>query len=142
MTDLRITRTFAAPPELVFDFLTRRRHLLDWWGPEGTSLPDENLDFTRPGPWHSVMMNADGRRFKVSGQVVEVTPPRAVAFTWGWHDEDDDRGPESLVRIELHPVDSGTEFRLTHADLPGDDSSANHERGWTSSLAKLERLLA
>jgi uncharacterized protein YndB with AHSA1/START domain len=32
MTDLRITRTFAAPPELVFDFLTRRRHLLDWWG--------------------------------------------------------------------------------------------------------------
>jgi len=142
MTDLRITRTFSAPPELVFDFLTRRRHLLDWWGPEGTSLPDENLDFTRPGPWHSVMMNADGRRFKVSGEVVEVTPPRAVAFTWGWHDEHDDRGPESLVRIELHPVDSGTEFLLTHADLPSDDSSANHERGWTSSLAKLERLLA
>ena len=69
---LRIAMTFPAPPERVFAFLTERRHVLDWWGPEGMSLSDESLDFTREGPWHSVMLNADGRRFKVSGQVTEV----------------------------------------------------------------------
>ena len=65
---LRIAMTFPAPPELVFEFVTQRRRVRDWWGPEGMSLPDEALDFSRPGPWHSVIMNADGKRFKVSGR--------------------------------------------------------------------------
>jgi uncharacterized protein YndB with AHSA1/START domain len=140
MNDLVITMTFAAPQELVFEFITRRPRLLSWWGPEGMSLPHEHLDFSRKGPWHSVMANADGKRFKVSGRVTEVTPPRAVAFTWGWHDENDARGPESRVRIELRPAGAGaTEFVLTHAGLPDDASRENHRLGWASTLAKLER---
>lgn len=141
MSDLTITRTFPLPPEAVFDFVTRHDRILQWWGPEGSSLPEETLDFTREGPWHSVMMNADGKRFKVSGRVTEVTPPSAVEFTWGWHDENDDRGPDSRVRIELTAADAGgTRFVLTHSGLPDDESRANHEMGWNSSLGKLERL--
>ena len=139
---LRIAMTFPAPPELVFEFVTQRRRVRDWWGPEGMSLPDEALDFSRPGPWHSVMMNADGKRFKVSGQVTEVAPPHALEFTWGWHDDTDARGPESRVRIELRPAAGGTEFVLTHEGLPDEDSRANHRLGWTSSLGKLERQFA
>ena len=139
MNELRIERTFAAPQDLVFEYLTRRHRVLDWWGPEGMSLTEENLDFSREGPWHSVILNADGKRFKVSGRVTEVTPPHAVAFTWGWHDENDARGPESRVRIELRPAAGGTEFVLTHEGLPDESSRENHRLGWTSSLAKLER---
>jgi len=140
MTDLTITRSFPLPPEKVFDFVTRRERLLDWWGPEGMTVRDERLDFSAEGPWHSVIVNADGRRFKVSGRVVEVSPPQAVEFTWGWHDETDARGPESRVRIELRPEGAGTRFVLRHTGLADDESRDNHEQGWTSSLAKLERL--
>jgi uncharacterized protein YndB with AHSA1/START domain len=140
MNDLRIEMTFAAPQDMVFEFLTQRAHMLDWWGPEGTSLPEENLDFSREGPWHSVMMNADGRRFKVSGRVTRVSPPHSVELTWGWHDAEDRRGPESRVKIELSPAPGGTAFVLTHSGLADDESRANHRLGWTSALGKLERL--
>lgn len=140
--DLRIERRFAAPPEKVFEFVTRPERLRDWWGPEGMTLPDAALDFTREGPWHSVMMNADGKRFKVSGNVVRVVPPKAVEFTWGWHDDSDKRGPESRVRIELRAADGGTEFVLTHVGLADENSRNNHSLGWTSSLEKLERQFA
>jgi uncharacterized protein YndB with AHSA1/START domain len=143
MTDeLTIRRTFTAPQELVFEFVTRRDRVMSWWGPEGMSVRDAELDFSAPGPWQSVFVNAEGKRFKVSGRVVTVAPPHTVEFTWGWHDERDERGPDSLVRIELRPADGGTEFVMTHRGLPDEASRENHRLGWTSTLGKLERLLA
>lgn len=138
---LVLEREFEAPVETVFDFVTRKENLLKWWGPEGLTVPEETLDFTRPGPWHSVMVNADGQRFKVSGEVREVKAPNLVAFTWGWHDETDARGHESTVTFEVSDAGDGkTKFTLTHEGLADDESATNHEGGWTSSLRKLERL--
>jgi uncharacterized protein YndB with AHSA1/START domain len=142
MSDLRIEKRLPAPRGQVFDYLTRPENLAKWWGPEGCSLPDAALDFTAPGPWHSVMVISDGRRFKVSGEVTAIDPPRSVEFTWGWHDEADARGPESRVRVELAEAGPDTtDFVLIHSALPDDDSRRNHEIGWMSSLAKFERQL-
>ncbi len=141
MTDLTITRSFDAAPEKVFDFVSKTEHLLKWWGPEGMTLPEHRLTLDRPGPWMSVMANAEGQRFKVSGQVTKVDPPLLIGFTWAWHDENDRRGVESHVTIRLVPAaNGGTEFELHHVDLPNDDAAASHERGWSSALRKLERL--
>ncbi|MCV6586143.1 MAG: SRPBCC domain-containing protein [Marinibacterium sp.] len=143
MTTLTLTRHFNAPPDKVFAAITRSDHLLTWWGPESMSLPEHDLRFDRLGPWYSVMMNSDGDRYKVSGQVTHVDPPHSVGFTWAWHDEQDRRGVESHVTMRLVPAQSGgTDFTLTHADLPDDDTAANHETGWTSSLRKLQALFA
>ncbi len=143
MTTLVLERTFAAPVSLVFDFVTRRENLLNWWGPEGMHVPEDELDFSATGPWHSVMMNAEGKRFKVSGQVTKVKAPNLVAFTWGWHDETDARGHESHVMIEISETDDGqSKLVLSHQDLVDEESKTNHNMGWTSSLRKLERLLA
>lgn len=141
-THVKIERRFAAPIETVFRFVTEHDNLVKWWGPEGIHVTEETLDFTKPGPWHSVMVNADGQRFHVSGEVTKSDPPRLVAFTWAWHDGDTGaRGPESKVRIELEPDGDATMFRLIHADLANDESRKNHEGGWTSSITCLERAL-
>ncbi len=141
MTTLIIERELPAPVETVFDFVTREGNLMKWWGPEGMFVPDGKLDFTRPGPWHSVMQNAEGRRFKVSGQVTTVAPHERVAFTWAWHDENDVRGHESHVVLDLLAVDkTRTRLTLSHHNLADDESAQNHEMGWTSSLRKLERM--
>lgn len=140
MTDVVLERILPAAVERVFDFVTRRENLLTWWGPEGMSLPEEQLDFTRPGPWFSVMQGAEGQRYKVSGQVTSVRPPNLVAFTWGWHDENDRRGHESHVTIEISEAGPGkSRLRLSHARLPDQDARDRHAQGWTSSLRKLER---
>ena len=143
MNELIMERILPASAEQVFDFITKKDNLLKWWGPEGMSLPEEDLDFTRLGPWHSVMMNADGKRFKVSGQVTRLDPPKMVAFTWGWHDDQDQRGVESHVMLEVKPTDEGkAQLILTHTGLPDEEGPNTHEAGWTSSLRKLEHHFA
>ena len=51
-------------------------------GPRGMHVPEHNLDFSRTGPWYSVMQNAEGQTYKVSGHVTHVDPPNSVGFTW------------------------------------------------------------
>lgn len=134
-------REFTADPATVFSFVTRSENLAKWWGPEGMTLPEKALDFSRKGLWLSVMMNADGKRYKCSGKVLSCDPPRSVEFTWAWHDEKDARGHESLVRFEVHAGrNGGSRFVLIHSGLPDEESVANHEIGWSSSLRKLERM--
>lgn len=141
MTKLIFERNFSADAETVFSFVTRTENLLKWWGPEGMTVPEHNLDFTRRGPWSSVMMDADGHKYKVTGEVIDVARPEFVEFTWGWHDENDLRGHDSRVRFEVHPAGTGkTRFVLIHSGLADEESAKNHEMGWTSSLRKLERL--
>ncbi len=141
MSELTITRAFAVDPDTVFAFVTQTKHLVKWWGPEGMTVPEHNLNLSEPGAWFSVMVNAEGKRFKVSGEVLSIDPPNAVEFTWGWHDENDDRGHDSHVRFEVRPDGSGgTEFIVIHTGLADEESAANHNMGWTSALTKLERL--
>ena len=143
MSELRLERQFAAAPQTVFEFITKEENLLKWWGPESMTIESMGLDFTKTGPWGSVMVNAEGGRYKVTGEVVKVEPDQAVELTWGWHDESDERGHESNVRLEVKSDgNGGTLFSLIHTNLPDEESVSNHNVGWTSSLKKLERMAA
>lgn len=140
MTELRLKRNFPADAETVFAFVTETEHLLKWWGPETISIAENELDLSRLGPWSSVMVNAEGTRYKVTGDVISIDPPSSVEFTWAWHDENDIRGHESKVRFEINPLtDGGVEFVLIHSGLESEESITNHNEGWTSSFVKLER---
>ncbi|MDF0601178.1 SRPBCC domain-containing protein [Psychromarinibacter sp. C21-152] len=141
MPEVRLERHLKAPPARVFEFVSRTENLLKWWGPEEVHVTEHRLSFETTGPWMSVMVNAEGRRFKVSGQVTHVDPPNSIGFTWAWHDENDRRGVESHVTIRLVPAQGGgTDLTLDHTDLPDDETARNHTEGWTSSLRRLEAL--
>ncbi|MEH6361175.1 MAG: SRPBCC domain-containing protein [Amylibacter sp.] len=141
MTELKLVRNFSTDPETVFDFVTSQNNIKKWWGPEGMTIPQIDMNFAQTGPWSSVMQNSDGERFKVTGVVEEVDPPHSVEFTWGWHDDQDNRGHESRVRFEVKPNgQGGTEFTIIHSGLADEESAQNHNQGWTSSLRKLEAM--
>lgn len=142
MTELTLSRNFLLTPAQVFDFVTRHEHISKWWGPEGMTVPVCEIDFTKTGPWVSVMVNAEGGRHKVSGMVKQINAPHSVEFTWGWHDDNDDRGHESRVRFDIKSDGrGGTDFKLTHAGLVDDESASKHTTGWSSSLRKLDLLV-
>ncbi|WP_170571643.1 SRPBCC family protein [Ruegeria atlantica] len=138
MADLKLEREFPTAPENLFAWISDGAKLLQWWGPEGMHVPEHDLDFSRLGPWYSVMQNAEGQKYKVSGQVTHVDPPNSVGFTWGWHDDQDRRGAESHVTLTVEPAGEGARLILDHRDLGDDEIAANHNQGWTSSLRKLE----
>jgi len=137
MSELRLERDFRVPPERLFTAVSSQSDLLQWWGPEGMHVPEGDLDFTRTGPWFSVMQNGEGQQYKVSGQVTHVDAPKSVGFTWAWHDDQDQRGPESHVTFTIKATDAGSRLILDHRDLDDSEQSARHEQGWTSSLRKL-----
>ncbi|WP_171236132.1 SRPBCC domain-containing protein [Ruegeria sp. HKCCA6837] len=140
MADLKLERDFPVSPEDLFAWISDGSRLLQWWGPEGMHVPEHNLDFSRTGPWYSVMENGEGQRYKVSGLVTHVDPPKSVGFTWGWHDDQDQRGNESHVTLSVAATDTGSRLTLDHRELADAEAAANHNQGWISSLRKLEAL--
>lgn len=140
MSDIRLEREFSVSQDRLFAAVTQKADLLQWWGPEGLHVPEHALDFTALGPWFSVMVNGEGERFKVSGQVTSYDPPHSVGFTWAWHDDADQRGPESHVEFSIVPTTGGSRLTVDHRSLPDDDSARNHQMGWGSSLNKLQAL--
>lgn len=143
MPDARLERDFPVPVETLFAYVTEPARLIEWFGPEGVDLADAAMDFTRPGPWFAVMVGRDsGNRFKVSGQVTHVRPLASVGLTWAWHDDADRRGAESHVTLAVAGTPTGSRLVIDHRDLADAAAVASHTAGWTSTLAKLTRLLA
>jgi len=141
MNELKLQYHFGADPNTVFAYISQPDYLLKWWGPESITIEAHALDFTRLGPWSSVMTNAEGQKFKVTGEVTLVDAPKAIELTWAWHDENDKRGHNSIVRFELESDGKGgTIFTLLHSGLADETIAENHNIGWTSSLKKLERI--
>ena len=69
MTDVVLERTFKATPQHLFEMITLPQNMVRWWGHDGLSVTDGQFDFSRPGPWFSVMTGQDGRAHRVSGEV-------------------------------------------------------------------------
>lgn len=141
MADIHIFRDFNVSPARLFEAITTDAQILQWWGHDGMDLSDTALDFTRTGPWHAVMIGADGARYHMSGQVTHVRPPVSVGFTWGWHDAAGVRGEaESHVTFTVGTAPGGARLTIDHRDLPA-DVAARHEKGWGGPMARLARLL-
>ncbi|MET0426610.1 MAG: SRPBCC family protein [Actinoplanes sp.] len=74
---LTMSRTFAAPRDLVWAASTQAEHLRHWWG-RGNPL-DVEIDFTVGGKWRFVE-HADGAEHAFRGEIREIDPPNG--FTW------------------------------------------------------------
>ena len=137
MSDLILERDFKAPVSRLFEMITLPENMVRWWGHGDMTITGGAFDFSRPGPWHSIMTGADGRDHKVSGEVTEVDPPHEVRFTWGWHDAEDNRGAESQVSIRIIDLgDRQARLVLRHVGLADAEVRQGHNRGWSAFLQK------
>ena len=48
-TDLKIEVRIRLAPARAFELITRPENLIAWWGPEGITIGEHQLDFTSPG---------------------------------------------------------------------------------------------
>jgi uncharacterized protein YndB with AHSA1/START domain len=73
----------------------------------------------------------------MSGEFVEVDPPRRVVFTWGWEIELFATPPQStIVEVSLTPEGDETVVRLVHRRLQP-AAVAFHRAGWEHFLPRL-----
>lgn len=141
MPDVKVTRDFPVSAQRLFDVVTNRADLVQWWGHMDSNLQDHALDFSREGPWFSEVRHQDGTVYKMSGHVTHVRPPVSVGLTWGWHDNQDNRGDESHVTFTIEPLESGgARLIIDHRDLNAQDAES-HARGWEAVLDSLNAYL-
>lgn len=128
--ELRFSRTFAAPRELVFECLTDPDHLTHFWGPVGTSAPRERIvvDARPGGTFETVMVNdADGNEYPTGAVYDEVRPPELLAWT--------ESSSGMRVRIEFAEEGPGrTEVHIHQTRVPEPLLAPEAQAGFSTSL--------
>ncbi|MEP6623516.1 MAG: SRPBCC domain-containing protein [Acidimicrobiia bacterium] len=130
---LECTFAIRAQPETVWTFWTDPVRLCEWWGLEAEAVPE-------PGGRFRVVMDQEDA--VMSGEYLELDPPRRLVFTFGW-EHPPPSGPllpgSTRVEVELIPDGDGTRLVLRHFGLPA-TATAEHRAGWNHFVG--DRLVA
>lgn len=148
-TTILINRTFNLPLATVWKAWTDPESCKKWWGPEGYSCPDCNIDFKVGGKYLNAMQGPDGKKIWSTGTYKEIIPLKKIVNTDSFADSDGNVVPASyykmpgdwdmelIVTVEFEEVDGKTNMRLQHVGLPPDINNDCME-GWQSMFDKLE----
>ncbi len=91
-----MSRTFAAPRELVWATLTDPKHVAQWYGGHGFSNPVCEMDVRPGGLWKHVMRTPDGSEFPMTMIFVEVRAPELLVWqSSDWGKSGPTEGPHS-----------------------------------------------
>jgi uncharacterized protein YndB with AHSA1/START domain len=139
---LVVERVFDALPDFLFDAWTRPELLVQWWGPEGATTPEYDLDVREGGRWSTVMQTASGEQFRIAGVYRVIDKPRRLVFTWNYRHPDGTPAPETLIEVTFEQAVGGTQIRLKQQAFATLEDFNNHQAGWTSSFNDLARFVA
>jgi uncharacterized protein YndB with AHSA1/START domain len=71
------------------------------------------------------------------GVFLQVVPEDYLHYTWQWSGDDE----VSEIEVWFRDEGAGTRIDLRHAKLTSEQSVQNHDTGWDSYIAGLERFL-
>lgn len=118
---VRLERDLADPPEVVWDALTERNQLRDWFPCDVIVEGGE----WRVGAAISFPFPPEVIEMTLTGEVVAVDRPRELAFTWG----------EEKLSFKLIQHEGGTRLVLIDELPPG--AAARNAAGWDTCLDRL-----
>lgn len=150
-----ITRTFAAPRELVFRAWTEVEHLQRWWGPKGMAVTHCTLDLRPGGAMHYELRSPDGNGMWARWIFRDIVPPERLVFAASFSDEQGGvtRAPffdggwpmETMTTVTFEEREGST--IVTLVSIPVDATEAERETfrnantsmqgGWSGTLDQL-----
>ena len=139
---LEIKRLIKAPRDRVYAAWTDPAQLKQWFGPENVQTRQLVADTRVGGKFVWDLINSDGEKMTMRGEYRELQPGKRIVFSWQWEDDEDWENHISIVTVELADAEGGTELRLTHEQLPNEESRDGHTQGWNSALDKLEKFFS
>jgi uncharacterized protein YndB with AHSA1/START domain len=133
-------RLIQAPIDRVFAAWTEPRHLVRWWGPEFVTCPDASVDLRVGGAYRLANRFPDGKVVWVSGEFLEVEPPRRLVYTWLVGEPE--MGAESTqVTVRFEPNGGATEVVVWHDRIRLPAMRDRTSNGWQGCLQGLARYL-
>jgi uncharacterized protein YndB with AHSA1/START domain len=143
-SEIRLTRLFNAPPQLVFEVMTKPEHVKRWWGRlgEGYSVPVCEIDLRPGGKWRFVNRHPKGEA-TFYGEYQVIAPPSRLVFTEIFADY-----PDTVSVVTTVLSDEGGKTRMTATvRYPSKEvrdmvQSTGMSRGAGISYDRLEDLVA
>jgi uncharacterized protein YndB with AHSA1/START domain len=137
---LKLDRVLKVPRGRVFQALTEPAELARWWGPQGFTTPEIDLDLRVGGRYRFTMRPPDGEPFHLRGEFRAIDPPSRLVYSFCWEEPDpDDR--TTVVALSLVEVGEATELSLRQGGFATEPRLALHRGGWTDSFDKLRQLV-
>ena len=128
----------AAPPERLWEILTRPEHIARWF------MMESQVDL-RPG---GAMVLTSEEFGKFQGVVETVDPPRVFSYQWARHpDTPVAEGTATLVEFTLTPEGDGTRLRVVETGFASTDAvrvdqerhAEANSQGWLQVLDTLRK---
>jgi uncharacterized protein YndB with AHSA1/START domain len=131
MTDVVVRRFLPLPRERVFAAWLDPASQAQWMLPGDVTTATIESDPRVGGQFRIVMEHGRGN-VEHWGEYLTIDPPSLLSFTWI---SANTNFLPTIVTIELHERDNGTELILTHRGLPP-EKLAPHEQGWSDIVRR------
>lgn len=138
--EIRITRWFNAPRQLVFNAWTDPAMLVRWFGCAAFTTMDAKADARAGGAWRVVMRSPEGEDFPAYGEYIEVVAPERIVMTHQWEKQVAGVNPErhrTRVTVEFAEENGGTLLEFRQTGLATIASRDSHIGGWSDSMDAL-----
>ena len=139
--DVHITRSFAAPIQLVWDFWTKPELLAQWFGPHGITVDQSTISVNAEsgGNWNLAMHDENGV-YPIEAEILIAAPPEYLEMRLTASTEQGDV-EDVILRIQFH--DHGETTRMTLLQGPFTPEFRDLTRdGWLQSFDKLDAIIA
>ena len=80
--EIRMSRDFDAPRELVFKAYTDPTLVPQWWGPKSVTTIVDKMEVRAGGIWRYVQRDADGNEYGFHGVYHSIVSPERVVSTF------------------------------------------------------------
>lgn len=145
--NLIVTRTYAAPRELVFEAWMETSKVQQWWGCADCTAVRSQIEAKVGGAYTHHMTVKGAGEVPGFGVLTEYDPPARLAYRPTTPDGAED-GSGMAVSVDFIEVEGGrTLVRLVHSGIPDMRVEGDFElreivrAGWTAAFGKLDDLM-
>lgn len=140
---LKLSRTFSARPETVFKAWTATEHVKRWYSPEGSTIPEAEVDPRPGGVFAFRMLFPDGSEHWTRGTFVEVTPSTRLVLDLDAFDAQGRLMFRCVTEVDFAEVPGGAQVNLVQSFRNVDPAIAgmiaeHGAGGWGSTLHRLD----
>ena len=132
--EVSIERTMRASADIIFRAWTEQ--LDQWFAAPGSVLMKAELGV----PFY-FETHFEGRSHPHYGRFLQLVPGQLIELTWVTGNPGTG-GAETILRIELEPLEDGTRLKLSHSGFLDEETRSGHGEAWPLVLDLLDERMS
>lgn len=141
-TEIKVTKVFDAPIDLVWKIYTDKEMIKQWWGWEGSKIVIEQQDLVVGGKWR-YSEEGGGEETAFFGEYKIVDKPHTLSYTFIWGGMPDKSLTETLSFEEKDGKTHMTDISVFDSKESRDGMIATGmEEGMAVGFKKMDKLIA